>query len=1395
VLGGGDPIRSTSVASTPQTGSDVVDLIGSEGYEFVDLRFVDLPGLVQHFSVPVSSIEESVFTDGLFFDGSSVRGFQGIQESDMLLIPDVSTAQEDPFRDRRTLMLYCHVHDAITGESYSRDPRNVVRKAEAHLKATGIADTVFMGPEAEFFIFDSIRFQVAPHESFYSIDSVEGPWNTGREEEGGNLGYKPRTKQGYFPTPPMDHYQDLRSEMSAQLEETDTTDGKIKGPLIYRQSIWTRVTHWVWAICLFFLLFSGFAEAQGIKIVSVDHYSEALSESAELLHFAPAEVDDVNRDALNKIISIDLTDVPMEEALQHIADIGDLKIAYSKNAVDAPWQKPISIQYDRATILGALYAALGDTDLKLTLSSTSGSGQLVVVQGSVSEVDDLEQPLINEYQETVTGRVTDAAQGDPLPGVNVILEGTTTGTTTNIDGNFELPVPSLDETLVFSFIGYQSQTVEIDGRTEINIVLQQDVIAGEELVVVGYGVQRRSDITGSVGIASRDDLAQPTFNALQSLRGKISGVNIFTNSGSPTGSNRVIIRGTGSINASTDPLFVVDGVVMEDGLERMNPNDIESIEVLKDASATAIYGARGANGVVLITTERGGTDEAVIVGYNTDFSIGRMRGKMDVMNAEEFMEVQRIGLQNVPLFDPNVDVAPELDLSNDPDLFDAQGNPLYDTDWQDAATRTAFSHNHQLSLQGGGENSSVGAFLNFTDREGIFLNSFMNRASLKVVYDVNPRDWLSFGTNLTVSRTSENNVQESGGGHEVRRTIVEMAPIFPITWPEGTERAGMYSNSTHVNGLTLEGQPNPVHRLLEEDRLRDRTQLFGNTFAAVQINENLEFRTQFGIDNTQMEARNYGPRDLITAGAPEGSASIQNSETTFWQSENFLTYLQEIGPHRINSVLGASWQERSVRSNSLNARGFTDDNFLRFNNVGAATDSDPPSSNAYEWTLNSYFNRISYTYDDTYMFTFTGRVDGSSRFGADSKWGFFPSAGAAWLVTNEDFMSGFTFIDHLRMRTSYGITGNTEIGVFQSLATIGSGTTLIGGERQAQSFTTRLPNPDLEWEKTQQFNIGAELNLFNQAISLEADWYYKLTTDLLLERPVPGTTGFTTIQDNIGSLSNRGFDVMVTTRNVRTSDFFWSTTLNFNYNINRVESLGVEDEDILPGPNWVSGSQTILRVGEPIGNFLGFERDGTWNTDEVAEAAEAGRIPGEAKRSEDRTIIGNGLPDFTGSFINRFNFRNFDLLVDLQFVYGSEIMQQFLHTAEDRQALTNGLRTQLYNAWTEDNQDTPYQRIRHQPLSGQNTQADSHWIVDGSYIRANLISLGYNFDPSVLNRLGIRQLRLTANLENAFVIHSSDFKGHDPEATSWPGNIHAQNIFFYQYPRPRTATVGVNLRF
>jgi TonB-linked SusC/RagA family outer membrane protein len=1031
------------------------------------------------------------------------------------------------------------------------------------------------------------------------------------------------------------------------------------------------------------------------------------------------------------------------------------------------------------TMCAGMTATPGHAAEKPQLSMLSSA--LVFEKGSSAD-------FLSKYEFQVSGTVKDE-KGVPMPGVTVVVKGTTIGTATDADGNFRLTLPDEQSngSLVFSFIGYSTQEVQLNGQTTVNVTMAIDAQALEEVVVTGYGTQRKSDVTGSVGVVTSEELLRgPVNNALQGLQGKIAGVNVKLNSGSPTSSPRVVIRGVGTINASSSPLYVVDGVVMED-IQFLNPNDIESMEVLKDASSTAIYGARGANGVILVTTRRGALTEGIVVGYDGFVSIGKMRKKMDLLNAEEWLQVVETGMANTPKYRPGIN---PVFTKSDPNLFDANGNPLYDTDWQEEATRTAVSHNHQLSLQTKGEKSSFGTFLNYSRMEGIMLNSWLERVNGKVAYDASPKKWFSFGVNLLVNYTRENEAEEGGGHQMPRRTMIEMPPIFPVKFPDGT-----WSNSSLISdAYNLEGMANPVHVLETQDRLRDRTQLFGNTYLTFHLLPGLDLRTQFGFDKHDRNIKEYFPTDLINISSPLGRAYLADQHVNYWQEETFLSYNKEMGDHRINSVLGLSWQERTYEFNSAEARGFADDVF-RFNNMGAASQPGAPQSGYEKWSMNSYFLRGGYAFKDKYLLTLTGRVDGSSRFGEDNKYGFFPSLGVGWVVSNEPFLQNVSDLNQLKLRASYGITGNTEIPTYASLATVSSNTVLIGGERQTESYPSRMPNPGLQWERTKQFDVGFDARLFNHRVGLEFDYYYKLTTDLLLDRPLPNTTGFGSVRDNIGSLSNRGIEALITTTNIDNGDFRWESTLNFNYNKNRIEELGENDEDIFPGPWWVSGSQTILRVGESVSSFWGYERIGIWGTEEAEAAAQVGAVPGEAKRSAERKILGKGLPDWSGSFINNFQYKNFDLSVDLQFVYGVDILQQFYHSTEDRSGIANGLRTILTEGWTPERQNTMVQEIRNQAYAGQNSEIDSRWVANGSYLRGNLFSLGYNFDNTFLPELNLKALRVYASVQNAFVVHSDDFQGYDPEATSWGGDQWGQNIFFFQYPRPRTYTLGLNVKF
>ena len=990
-------------------------------------------------------------------------------------------------------------------------------------------------------------------------------------------------------------------------------------------------------------------------------------------------------------------------------------------------------------------------------------------------------------QQTVTGEITDI-NSIPLPGVTIQEKGTNNGTQTDFDGNYSLQVSSPDAILQFSYIGMKTIERQIGEDFEVNVVMEQDAAALEEIVVVGYGTQQKSDLTGSIGTVSGEELAKgPVLNPLQGLQGQVAGVKVSLNSGSPSSSPRVLIRGIGTINSSSDPLYVVDGVVME-SIRFLNPNDIESMEVLKDASSTAIYGARGANGVVLISTKRGAKMEGTTIGYESFVSVGVLPKKIDVLNSAEFMDVLEQGFANHSLYSDGS--IPEFTTS-DPNLFDENGEPIYDTDWQEEATRVAISQNHQLSFRSKAEKSSFGAYLNYADMEGIMLNNYLERVSGRVTYDAKPKQWLSVGLNLLVNNTKENEVQEDGGNQMPRRSMIEMPPIFPVKFQDGT-----WSNSGMVDDpYGLEAIPNPVHMLETQDRLLERNKIFGNLFTEFHILPNLDLRTQFGFDRNTLNQQFYSPTDLINISSPNGIATLANNKSLYWQQENYLTYKNSFGDHNINAVAGLSWQKRTAEFFNVTAEGFSDDTF-KFNRIQSASQPGTPNSGYDEWSMNSYFFRSSYNYQRKYLLTFTGRMDGSSRFGANNKYGFFPSVGVGYDVSKESFWEDYEeTVNVLKFRASYGITGNTEIPTYQSLGTISTGTTLINGSRASVSYVNRLPNPDLEWEKTKQFDVGLDLEMFNRGLIINLDYYYKLTEDLLLDRPVPSSTGFLAVRDNIGSVSNKGYEVMIQASPVKTGNFSWESNLNFSYNQNKIESLGLNDEDIFPGPNWVSGSQTILRVGEPLSSFWGYERLGTWGTDEVEEAAAVGAIPGEAKRSDERKIIGNGIPAWSGGFINNFYFGNFDFTVDLQFVADVDIMQQMMHSTQDRTGYANGLVGTLYNAWTPDNQNTMIQQIRNGPYSGQNSEVDSQWIADGSFIRGQLISLGYTVGPDMLENIGIQSLRLYGNVQNAFVIHSDQFKGYDPEASSWGGNQWGQNIIFHQYPRPRTFSLGFNLQF
>lgn len=992
---------------------------------------------------------------------------------------------------------------------------------------------------------------------------------------------------------------------------------------------------------------------------------------------------------------------------------------------------------------------------------------------------------------TVTGVVVDAA-GVPVIGANVIVKGTTVGTITDFDGNYSLEVPE-NAVLQISYIGYLTEEVTVGNKSSINVTLKEDSQALDELVVVGYGTMRKSDVTGSIATAKGEELVkQQSFSALDNLRGKVSGVNIFSNSSQPGAyNNRVIIRGMATINSSSDPLYVVDGVVMEN-FALVNPNDIESMEVLKDASAAAIYGARGANGVIMVTTKRGKKDgEGISVSYQGSVSVSSMARKMKTLNAQEWCDAFMIGLENENKYQGTNWSLNRTDWFNDPVYFDSNGNPLYDTDWQDEATHNAVSHNHQLNIQQAGKNSSMGAFLNFTDQEGIVNNTYNKRLNAKMTYDADPTKWLSTSVNVMVNHTWGRYTPEDTGGQDARRTMIEMLPWLPVYEPN----TGKYTTSTSstINEvLGFEGMSNPVFILNEQKRMKYNTQIFGNAALTFHLLEGLDLKTQFGMDFHNIDYRGYSSKELNNISMPNGWAEFNNEQTMYWQEETYLTYNKTWEEHRLNAMAGLSWQERTYRYNKSYTEGFFDD-FFEDNNMGLGTLPSSPESSWNRWAMNSYFLRFAYTYKDRYSATVTGRVDGSSKFGANNKYAFFPSAGLAWNVSQEDFLKDNNYISNLKLHTSFGLTGNSEIDPYKSLGLVSASTTLFNGARVPSLYVNNMPNPDLKWEKTAQFDAGFNLGLFQNRLNFDVSYYLKNTTDLLLDCPVPHSTGYSTIFKNIGSVRNQGVDIMVNATPIQ-GEFTWNSTLNLNFNKNEITKLGDTDADIYMD-DWVNGG-TILRVGESMGSFYGVVREGIWTVEDY----EAGKCEktqiGHARRSESKEILGKGLPDWTGSWINNFSYKGFDLTVDFQFVWGVDAWQRFMHSTYDRFGITNGLKNILYDAYDGTNPETMQQMIylANSGHKGGDTTSDSQWICNGSYLRLNMLQLGYTFDSSIAKKIGLSGLRVYASGNNLFLITASDFLGYDPESTSSTSKF-GQNMTFFSYPRARTFTFGVNVTF
>ncbi|KYP15460.1 SusC/RagA family TonB-linked outer membrane protein, partial [Flavihumibacter sp. CACIAM 22H1] len=757
----------------------------------------------------------------------------------------------------------------------------------------------------------------------------------------------------------------------------------------------------------------------------------------------------------------------------------------------------------------------------------------------------------------ITGTIKDKT-GAALAGVTVLQKNTNNAAVSNEQGVFSLTLQPGLRVVVFSMTGYSPIEITVTSETSLNIVLEPLAGSLGEVVVIGYGTQKKSDLTGAVSTVKSAKLAdRVTSNPLDALAAQVPGLNIYNNSGRPGGNLSVNLRGFNSISASNSPLFVIDGIVGAD-FQMLNPSDIETVDVLKDASSTAIYGSRGANGVIIVTTKKAKTGDFKVQ-YDGNLSLNKVARKVDMLDANEYVE----WFKRAWAYNPARGAVPDLGADY-PDLFNANGTPKYNTNWQDAATRNSLSHRHFISMTQGTSKAKNGLFLGYQDDQGIIKNTYFKKLTARYNSEINIRSWLTVGGELGYNQTKANVVDDYRVGAEnVTRMMLEMLPIFPIQYPDGRySTLNDFGYGFNPDGTSFKSgiyaAENPVRLLNEMQWIFNTDQVLANTFVNLKLMKGLEFRSTYAAQVLSRKNNLYVGKDLLDLGAPSrGVASVGTSRNIYWQNENYLTYTTNFGLHHsLNAVAGASWMQTSEESSEASATNFSTD-YFQYNNLSAGSVRGVPQSNYYDFKLNSYYGRLNYAFNNKYLLTFTGRYDGSSKFGGNNKYAFFPSGAIGWIVSKEKFLENSPVVSFLKLRGSYGVTGNSEISPYASLGTVRNYGITLNGQIVNGIGPGTVPNNDLRWEQTAQLDIGFDLSLLNNRISLTADYYNKKTTDLLLNVPISSVTGYGAVTTNIGSVQNRGVELALSGTIVDNSNFSWNSSVILAANRNKILALGL----------------------------------------------------------------------------------------------------------------------------------------------------------------------------------------------------------------------------------------------
>lgn len=993
---------------------------------------------------------------------------------------------------------------------------------------------------------------------------------------------------------------------------------------------------------------------------------------------------------------------------------------------------------------------------------------------------------------TVQGRVTDASTGETLPGVNVVLEGTSLGTATGVDGRFTFTAPPGNYNLLTTFVGYRRTTrpiiVQANQTVNVEIELEEDLLGLEEVFVVGYGTTSELARTGSVARVGERELEDAVVNSFeQVLQGRAAGVTVQTNNGKLGQGIQVRVRGAASVTAGNDPLYVIDGIpVTTDNtstndartnpLAQLNPGDIASIEVLKDASASAIYGARASNGVVLITTKSG-------FNGRTQFSVDVRRSsstptrKVDLLNAQEYVELLLEAAENSARLDPGYDYVGDVE-----GLFDflADGTDWrsqeVDTDWQDEAFQNGTGLNLDVSARGGNQQTQFYVSGSYSEEDGILIRDSYDRMSGRLNLNHDLSSVFSLGANLSLSR-AVNNRLSTDNGFATPVQLIAQAPI-----------------SRAYDPVTGEANPNTLYfnGLLYVDNTRFVVTAYrnvGNIYGDLKLAPNLRFRSEFGVDVLDDNSDEYyNSRVGDNTGAQQGLGLSTWNRIVNYTTNNYLTYARRYSTdHNVETVAGMSFQDVNSQFTQVQGEEFPNDDFQQIANAARITGGTAGRS-AYRFL--GYFGRANYDFKSRYFLSLSGRIDGSSRFGANNRYGFFPAASAAWVLSEEPFLQGLPGVSFLKARLSYGVTGNAAIGNFASLGLFGAGS--FNG--RPGLIPTQVPNPDLAWERTTQVNFGLDFGLFSDRFSGELDFYTKDTDDLLLNVNVPGTTGFSSILRNVGRLENRGVELNLTGRIIDGRDLTWTTGFNLAANRNEIKDL---NEQVITG-----GFINQAIEGQPIGVFFGYEYAGVDpdNGDAlyfVNEEDENGNIidpqattnnPNEANR----VVLGSPHPDFTGGFNNTLAYRGFEVQMFWQFVTGNKIFDgggRFKSANGDY--YDNQSRDQL-DRWRQpgDRTDVPEARL----YFGNGTANSSRYLYDGSYLRLKNLTFAYNVPTRLLDRFSVQSARIYVIGTNLLTF--TEYPWWDPEVNAdyVAGNIGLGNEF-YSAPQARTITTGIQFTF